>query len=52
MTAKKKAIEDIKEDLLRESRSFLAFRRKLDPVMQKMVSDYIELQKEAGNGQA
>lgn len=52
MTAKKKAIEDIKEDLLRESRSFLAFRRNLDPVMKKMVSDYIELQKKSGNGQA
>lgn len=52
MTAKEKAIEDIKEDLVRESRSFLAFRRKLDPVMRKMVSDYIELQEEAGNGQA
>lgn len=52
MTAKEKAIEDIKEDLIRESRSFLAFRRKLDPVMKKMVSDYIELQKKSGNGQA
>ena len=52
MTAKKKAIEDIKEDLLRESRSFLAFRRNLDPVMKKMVSDYIEPQKKSGNGQA
>lgn len=50
MTAEKSAIEDIKDDLMRESKSFLAFRRKLNPVMQKMVKDYIELQKEVGNG--
>lgn len=44
MTVKELATEDIKDELRQESKSFLAFRKKLDPIMDKMVNDYIKLQ--------
>lgn len=52
MTARGTAIKDIKDDLMQESKSFLAFRKRLDPIMEKMVSDYIEMQEDIDHGKA
>lgn len=52
MTARSKAIEDIKEELKKESKSFLAFRTELNPVIKKITSEYIELQKKADESKA
>lgn len=45
MTAKQQAVEDIKNDLLQQSKSFLMFNRRLDPVMRKLVSRHKEAQR-------
>lgn len=42
--AKKKAIQDIKEDLMQEGKCFLAFRKKLNPTIGNMVRKYINSQ--------
>ena len=44
MTAKETAIQDIKDELRQESRCFIAFRKKLNPIMKKLVKNYITLQ--------
>lgn len=44
MTAAEQAIKDIKDDLKSQSRSFLAFRKKLNPVMDNIVGEYIKHQ--------
>lgn len=49
MTAKEQAVQDIKDELRLSSRSFLAFRKKLDPIMDKLVEDYTK-QQENGKG--
>lgn len=42
--AKKKAIQDIKEDLMQEGKCFLAFRKKLNPTIGNMMRKYINSQ--------
>jgi len=44
MTAKSKAIEDIKADLASTSRVFLAFHKELDPEIDDITRDYIAMQ--------
>lgn len=46
MTAKETAIQDIKDELRQESRCFITFRKKLNPIMKKMVKNYIKLQED------
>jgi hypothetical protein len=45
-TAKTTAIQDIKDELGLHSKSFLAFREKLNPIMDKLVEDYTKIQEE------
>lgn len=40
-SAKQQAIMDIKNDLMQQSKSFLMFRRELNPVMEKLVHQQI-----------
>ena len=49
MSAKQQAILDIKEELVRQSKSFLAFRRELNPIMRKLVHEQIKKQKEVSH---
>ena len=42
MSAKEYAVQDIKDDLMKEKRSFLAFRKELNPVMRRLVSRQIK----------
>ena len=44
MSAKEKAIQDIKEDLSKQGKCFLAFKSKLNPVMDSLVKQQIEEQ--------
>lgn len=44
MTAEELATQDIKNDLEKHSRCFLAFREKLNPVMEGIVNTYIKIQ--------
>lgn len=44
MTAKETAIKDIKDELRQESRSFITFRKKLNPIMNFIVKRYLKLQ--------
>lgn len=44
-SARKAAIQDIQNELKSESKSFIAFRTKLNPVINRIVNDYIEKQK-------
>ena len=44
MTAKQQAILDIKEDLERQNKCFLAFRSELDSVMGKLVREQLHAQ--------
>lgn len=46
ITAKQQAVLDILDDLGRDSKCFLAFREKLNPVMDELVKNYIKLQEE------
>ena len=43
--AKKQAIHDIKESLKEEKKAFLLFRKELNPVMSKLVKEYLGLKK-------
>lgn len=45
MTAKQAAIKDIRESLRQEGKSFLLFRKELNPVMRTIVSTYLKAQK-------
>lgn len=47
MTAKETALQDIKDDLKQQSKCFISFREKLNPIMKRMVSNYIKLQENA-----
>ena len=42
--ARQQAILDIKEDLKRNHRSFLAFHRSLNPVMEYLTTEYLNQQ--------
>ena len=44
MTPKDLAVKDMKEDLSKENKSFLAFHNELNPVMRKIVSNQIKEQ--------
>ena len=44
MSAKEQAIQDIKSELAKEGKSFLAFRRSLNPVMRALVKEQISEQ--------
>lgn len=44
MTAKQKAIQDIKECLRQESKAFIAFRTELNPIMDELVEQQLKKQ--------
>lgn len=44
MTAKQKAIQDIKECLRQESKAFIAFRTELNPIMDELVKQQLKEQ--------
>ena len=44
--AKQQAILDIQADLAKEGKCFLAFRKKLNPVMGSLISDHIRAQQQ------
>lgn len=48
MTIEDIATQDIKDDLRQHSRCFLAFRKKLNPIMDKLVDNYTKKQEEYG----
>jgi hypothetical protein len=39
-TAKQQAIEDLSKELKKQGKSFISFRTDLNPIMDKLVSDY------------
>lgn len=43
--AKKQAILDIQEELIKTSKSFIAFRKDLNGPIRKLVSNYLKQQK-------
>ena len=45
MTAKEQALKDIKDELKREHKAFIAFKSELNPIMRKLVSEQIKEQK-------
>lgn len=45
MSAKQQAIEDIKKDLKKQGKSFLAFHTVLNPIMHRLVLQQIQKQK-------
>lgn len=49
MTIEEIATLDIKNDLRKQSRCFLAFREKLNPIMDKLVDSYIKIQEECND---
>lgn len=50
MTAEEQATLDIKDELRQRSKCLLAFRKKLNPVMDKLVENYTKLQEEQTDG--
>lgn len=50
MTAEEQATLDIKDELRKESKCFLAFRKKLNPIMDKLVKNYTKFQEEKTYG--
>lgn len=50
MTVEEQASLDIKDELRKESRCFLTFRKKLNPIMDKLVKNYTKLQEEQADG--
>ena len=50
MTVEEQATLDIKDGLRKGSRRFLAFRKKLNPIMDKLVENYTKLQEEETHG--
>ena len=49
MTIEEIATLDIKNDLRKQSRCFLTFREKLNPIMDKLVDNYIKIQEECND---
>jgi hypothetical protein len=47
MTAKQKAILDIKQELRDQAKAFIAFRTELNPIMDELVSDYYNKEEES-----
>lgn len=50
MTAEEQATLDIKDKLRKGSKCFLAFRKKLNSIMDKLVENYTKLQEEETHG--
>lgn len=50
MIAEEQATLDIKDELRKGSKCFLAFRKKLNPIMDKLVENYTKLQEEETHG--
>ena len=50
MTVEELATLDIKDELRQRSRCFLAFRKKLNPIMDKLVENYTKFQEEETHG--
>lgn len=46
ITAKESAVQDIMEDLAIQGKSFLAFRRNLDPIMEELVEKELKAQED------
>jgi hypothetical protein len=46
MTSKEQAIQDIKDELDKEGKCFIAFIIKLDPIIEKIVEGYIKQQED------
>lgn len=44
MSAKEQAIKDIKSDLREQHKSFLAFHKELNPIMNEIVRNQLNLQ--------
>lgn len=49
MTAKQKAIMDMKQEFHASGKCFLAFRTELNPIMDKIVNSYIKAQQQCAN---
>lgn len=49
MSAKQQAILDIKKDLEKQGKCFIAFKSELNPVMNKLVNRQIKAQKKCRN---
>lgn len=47
MTVEQQATQDIKDDLWQNSKCFIAFKKKLNPIMKKIVNSYIKQQENA-----
>lgn len=50
MTVEEQATLDIKNELRLRSKYFLTFRKKLNPIMDKLVENYTKLQEEHTHG--
>lgn len=48
MSVKECAIQDIKEDLKKQEKSFIGFIQSLDPIMDDLVNSHIKAQEEKG----
>lgn len=46
MTAKQKAIQDIRTELKNESKSFIAYRTELNRQMRNLVNEHLKAQKQ------
>lgn len=46
MSAKEQAIQDIKDDLRKQGKSFLAFHRNLNPIMNRLVNKQLKEQED------
>lgn len=49
MSAKQQAIKDIREELSKQSKSFIAYRSELNRVMRELVSNQLKAQKQCRN---
>ena len=50
MAVEEQATLDIKDELRKGSKCFLAFKKKLNPIMDKLVENYTKLQEEQTDG--
>lgn len=50
MTAEEQATLDIKDELRKGSKCFLVFRKKFNPIMDKLVENYTKLQEGETHG--
>lgn len=50
MTVEEQATLDIKDELRKGSKCFRAFKKKLNPIMDKLIENYTKLQEEQTDG--